>query len=123
MLHFDHIWERGLISLVVDYHKLLLLLILLTRLQINRPIGGNLHHDLIAVGRLPRAIFRADVSDDVLVVGGRSSRDSLVGNGRSVLQAVGLKQSVIVENLWNKVLVCDSRSNVLMLIIPYLLAQ
>ena len=105
LLHFNHIWQRALISLVVDYHKLLLLLILLTRLQIDGPIGGNLHHDLVAVGRLPRVLLRTDVSDDVLLVGGRSSGDPLVGNRRSVLQAVGLKQSVIVEDLSNEVLV------------------
>ena len=94
--------------MIVDYHKLLLLLILLTRLQIDRPVGGNLHHDLVAVGRLPRVLLRPDVSDDVLIVGGRSSGDSLVRNRRSVLQAVGLKQRVIVEDLSKKDLICGT---------------
>ena len=103
LLHFNHIWQRAFISVVVDYHKLLLLLLmLLARLQINGPIGSNLHHNLIAVARLSRVFLRSgDVSNDVLlfIVGGAG--DSLVGNRGCVLEAVVLKQGVIVKDLSN----------------------
>ena len=75
--------------MVVDYHKLLLLLMLLDRLQIDRPIGSNLHRNLIAVARLSRVLLRGDVSNDVLFIVGRSG-DSVVGNRGCMLQAVGL---------------------------------
>ena len=86
--------------MVVDYHKLLLLLILLARLQIDRPIGSNLHHNLIAaVARFSRGLLRGYVSNDVLRIVG-SPVDSVVGNRRCVLQAMGLQQSVIMKDLW-----------------------
>ena len=90
LLHFNHIWQRAFISVVVDYHKLLLLLLmLLARLQIDSPIGSNLHHNLIAVARLSRVLLRGDVSDNMLFIVG-SSGYSMVGNRGCVLQAMVL---------------------------------